>query len=68
MGAGFSFYAWGWDAGVPGRMDCLQFVGTATTVIKLGGFTLLTDPSRTMSSSQGDAVADCVAQILRTVE
>jgi L-ascorbate metabolism protein UlaG (beta-lactamase superfamily) len=26
-------------------MDTLQFVGTATTVIKLGGFTLLTDPN-----------------------
>ncbi|CAA9393154.1 MAG: hypothetical protein AVDCRST_MAG06-1720 [uncultured Nocardioides sp.] len=31
--------------GYPYRMDSLTFVGTATTLIRLGGFTLLTDPN-----------------------
>jgi L-ascorbate metabolism protein UlaG (beta-lactamase superfamily) len=31
--------------GLPAEVDTLTFVGTATTVLRLGGFTLLTDPN-----------------------
>ena len=33
------------DNGVRGAMDSVHFIGTATTVIRLGAFTVLTDPN-----------------------
>jgi L-ascorbate metabolism protein UlaG (beta-lactamase superfamily) len=31
--------------GLPAHVDTLTFVGTATTILRIGGFTLLTDPN-----------------------